>query len=208
MSRSVVNEQRLSELTLLDAVLQGDDGAFKRFFQQFNCLVEMCVRKTYRGSGLSPSGDDVRDMVAEIWLFILDNDMNCLRRFDRDRHVRLTTWIGLLTRNKTIDRLRTSKTGRLQLLTEELLDERACTRMSAVDEIEIGQRVDLAQRAIARLKDWEQEFLEAWYGDELEPEELATRFDVALGTVYSRRFKIQAKLARTVNRLTRAPTLA
>ena len=60
-----------------------------------------------------------------------------------------------------------------------------------------------AGEAMEQLSAEDRRFLEAWYLDETEPEKLAKRFGIAVGTVYSRRFKIQAKLTRAVKRLAR-----
>jgi RNA polymerase sigma-70 factor (ECF subfamily) len=86
-------------------------------------------------------------------------------------------------------------------------DERSCEPASPhplpTDEVERRQRRELAAQAMQQLSHEERRFMKAWYVDDRPPEELADEFGIAIGTVYSRRFKIQAKLARAVDRLNR-----
>jgi RNA polymerase sigma-32 factor len=76
-------------------------------------------------------------------------------------------------------------------------------------EEQVARDSDLARarswlsEALEALSAADRAFLEAWYLEQRDPVTLAEEFGIALGTVYSRRFKIQAKLARSVRRLCR-----
>ncbi|MCC6748695.1 MAG: sigma-70 family RNA polymerase sigma factor [Deltaproteobacteria bacterium] len=201
--RSFPTVSRDEELGLLAAVITGDHAAGTSFFQRYNCLIEMCVRKTFRRAGLFVTEEDVRDMVGEIWLSLLDDDKRCLRRFEPDRQIRVGTWIGLLARNKTIDHLRTSHERTVPLDDALVADERPFVTASPTDEVEAREAQVLAERALQLLKAEERRFLEAWYVHDRDPSDMAHEFGIAVGTVYSRRFKIQEKLARTIDRISR-----
>jgi|GEM_PF-4588825 RNA polymerase sigma-70 factor, ECF subfamily len=194
------NVCREEELALLSAVLIGEPGAKTEFFSRYNHIVEMCVRKILSQSGLRPTEEDVRDRVADIWLWLLDNDMHRLRRFDPNRNIRVATWIGLLTRNKTIDKLRTNHDRVTHNLVTGPLEDCPSQEFSPHDLAVHNQRVARLLKAIGALKQEEQQFLEAWYIDRLEPDELADRFGIAVGTVYSRRFKLQQKITHYLSR--------
>jgi len=130
--------------------------------------------------------------------------MRPLRRFDPERHIKVATWIGLLARNKTIDKLRTSHLGRVVSMDQDdQFPEPPSPRPLPPEDLERREREALAYRALEQLTDEERRFIKAWYVDDCPPEELADAFGIAVGTVYSRRFKIQEKLARTVDRLRR-----
>ena len=194
---------RNEELSLLDGLLAGEPVAGRDFFERYNHLIEMSVRKVFRRAGLAEKADEMRDMVADIWLFLLENEMRSLRRFDPDRNIKLSTWIGLIARNKTIDHLRTSHDRYLFIDVDPEVADRAVTAPSPSDIIEHRQRTELATSAFEQLRADDKRFLEAWYVDDRIPEELADEFGIAVGTVYSRRFKIQEKMARFVSRMTR-----
>lgn len=199
MGRAATAERR-EELSLLSAVLDGDRRAGRSFFQRYNSTVEMSVRKVLRRAARRATEDDVRDLVGEIWVSLLDDDKRPLRRFDPRRDVRVTTWIGLLARNKAIDRLRCTHNFTVSLDDVSELAEPPSLRPLPVEEMEARERRELARAALAQLRPADRIFMEKWYIEEREPEELARHFRISVGTVYSRRFKIQEKLARAISR--------
>jgi len=197
-----IRDERHAELSLLSSTLDGDTEARKSFFLRYAQVVEGRVRLILRRAGRWISEDDVQDTVSEIWLSLFEDDMRPLRRFDPDRQIKLSTWVGLLARNKTIDKLRTSHMGRTVSIDDGTsMHEPHCCRPLPADEVELDEERALAQQALGQLTHEEQRFIKAWYVDDREPEDLAQEFGIAIGTVYSRRFKIQAKLARAVHRL-------
>lgn len=207
-------DDRREELRLLSKVLRGDSHATKSFVQIYTCVIEMCVRKVVRRSRGFISEADIQDMVGEIWLSLLENNKRSLRLFDPRREIKVGTWIGLLARNKTIDKMRTTHNNMLSM--EEVLDihETPSGQRHPGEEAELRERLHLARQAMSQLDSDDRRFLEDWYSEENHPEVLARRYNITVGTVYSRRFKIQEKLVRSVRRLVRnggasmSPTLA
>jgi RNA polymerase sigma-70 factor (ECF subfamily) len=192
-------EDRQEELRLLSSVLSGSTAARKRFVVCYSSVIEAKVRHILRTAGVRASEDDIQDMVSEIWLALLEDDMRPLRRFDPSRQIKVATWIGLLARNKTIDKLRTSRPRKTVAMEQvDPGNEPPSQQPLPTDEVERREYKRLADRALCKLNAEERRFMEAWYVEDRDPEELARLFGIALGTVYSRRFKIQAKLARSV----------
>jgi RNA polymerase sigma-70 factor, ECF subfamily len=196
----MVRMDRQEELQLLSAVLDGDSHASRSFFHRYNCTIEMCVRKVLRSGNRRAHDEDVRDLVGEVWLSLLEDDKRPLRRFDPDREIRVSTWIGLLARNKAIDRLR-GRQERTVSLEDSVDEEPPAEAPLPSEQLEASEERAIASRALDELGGDDRAFLEAWYTDGREPETLARTFDISVGTVYSRRFKIQAKLARSIRRL-------
>jgi len=177
-------------------VLRGDVEAERAFIARFEPVVAGCVRRLARGSRVSEH--DIEDMVSDVWLSLWENDKHRLRRFDARRDVRVSTWIGALARNRSIDYLRgLQRPGNA----EEV--EQVDPAPLPPDELEWRERVALASRAMDELSEEERVFLRTLCVDELESEEIAEQLGIALATVYSRRFKIAAKLARAVEKLQR-----
>ncbi|MCK5800681.1 MAG: sigma-70 family RNA polymerase sigma factor [Deltaproteobacteria bacterium] len=199
---------RGDELELLSAVLAGDPKAMTRFVERYRGIVELGVRQVLRRAASVASAEDVEDLVHEIWVSLFEEDRRRLRRFDPTREVRVATWIGLLSRNKTVDRLRgAGARDRFVRLTDDgvRLPERASGLPTPSEVVEGRERQRVAQEALDRLRDDERRFLEAWYLDDRDPEALAADLGVAVGTVYTRRFKLQQKLAKHVHHLIRSP---
>ena len=195
---------RQEELRLLSLALAGSTRARTRFFLRYTEVVEARVRQVLRRAGNWFSEDDIQDMVSEVWLSLFDKDMRPLRRFDPSRRIKVSTWVGLLARNKTIDKLRSTRPGRTVSIEERQgAHEPRSSRPLPADLVEERQRRSMAALAMQQLSQQERHFMNAWYVDNREPEQLARDFNIALGTVYSRRFKIQAKLTRAVQRMTR-----
>lgn len=207
MKRTAPAEQldqwdRQQEMNLLSAVLAGDTRAECHFVIRYRKVIEARVRRVFSRYRRDMTEEDIQDMISDVWLSLFEDDMRCLRRFDPSRKIKVSTWISLLTRNKTIDRLRTSnsRTVGLDDVTEGF--EPSSPSPLPSEELDRRERRKLACQALGRLSRSEQRFIRAWYVDEVRPEKLARQFGIAIGTVYSRRFKIQSKLARAIGRLT------
>jgi RNA polymerase sigma-70 factor (ECF subfamily) len=194
---------REDELRLLAAVLNGDTRACKCFVQRYTSVIEARVRRILCGAKGKVSEEDIQDMVHEIWVSLLEDDMRPLRRFNPNRQIKVSTWIGLLARNKTIDKLRTTHGRTVSMDEMGGGHEPASSAPLPHEMLEQQEHRAIASEAMEQLSEEDRRFLEAWYLDETEPEKLAKRFGIAVGTVYSRRFKIQAKLTRAVKRLAR-----
>jgi RNA polymerase sigma-70 factor (ECF subfamily) len=193
---------RQQEANLLSAVLDGDTGAGCHFVHRYRKVIEARVRRVFSRYRSDMTEEDIQDMISEVWLSLFEDDMRCLRRFDPSRKIKVATWISLLARNKTIDRLRTSNRRTMGLDDVAEGFEPPSPSPLPSEELDRQERRKLACQALGQLSQNEQRFIRAWYVDEVRPKKLARRFGIAIGTVYSRRFKIQSKLARAIGRLT------
>jgi RNA polymerase sigma-70 factor (ECF subfamily) len=199
----VRKQERKEELDLLSAVLAGDYEANKRFVQRYTPVIEARVRRILCSARGKVSEDDIQDMVSEIWVSLLEDDKRPLRRFNPNRQIKVSTWVGLLARNKTIDKLRTTHGRTVSMDDVNAGGELPSSAPLPHEEVERLEHSALACQAVSQLNHEDRQFMQAWYVDGIEPEELAVMFGIAIGTVYSRRFKIQAKLTRAVKRLNR-----
>lgn len=192
--------ERKEELQLLSAVLEGDTTASTSFFYRYNPTIEMCVRRILKRSKFSFSEEDIRDLVNDIWVSLLEHDMRPLRRFEPQREIQLKTWISLLARNKTIDRLRSLPEELFYTEDVDRAKDLPSPRPLPTDELEGREYSNMVRDAMQKLTPEDRSFFLAWYTDNCDPIELAHQFGISIGTVYSRRFKIQAKLSRFVRR--------
>jgi len=196
-------QERQDELELLAAVLSGDSRASKRFVQRYTPVIEARVRRILFGARGRVSDDDIQDMVGEIWVSLLDNDMRPLRRFNPNRCIKVSTWVALLARNKTIDKLRTTHGRTVSMDDVNNGHEPASPSPLPNELLERREHHTLAVQAMDQLNEEDRRFMQAWYLEGIEPEQLAVIFGIAIGTVYSRRFKIQAKLTHAIKRINR-----
>lgn len=191
-TRSKVEQQ------LWRAVVDGvERDAWRAFRERFGPVIRCCVAKTLRRYGATFSADDVDDLSADVWLQLLRDDRSRLRRYDPSRGFRLSTWLGMIATNYTIDHLRRSRA-------HCYVDDLPCAELpeqcaeSPDQLVERREHRRIASAAMARMSQREREFLLACYRDERAPTELAAELGVAVNTVYSRKFKLRAKLGRIV----------
>jgi RNA polymerase sigma factor (sigma-70 family) len=184
-----------SERCLLQRVLRGDRRAEQAFVERFVPVVEGCVRRLGR-SGRA-SAEDLEDMIGDVWVLLWENDKHRLRCFNPSREVRVSTWIGVLARNCCIDYLR----GLRRRASPDTCADPVDGSPLPPEALEQHERVELARCALDRLDEEDREFIHSLCIDEQETQAIAERYGIALATVYSRRFKIAAKLAREVQRL-------
>lgn len=190
-----------SDLDLLQRVLAGDQPAWTAFCQRYENLIVGCVLRVLRRYGASFTSFDLADLVAEVWVALLRDDRKKLRLYQADRGYQLTSWLGLIATNSTIDqlRLRQAETAYLEDISHA---DRILVDLGRPDtELELQEESALARRALSCLSDDEQEFVASCYRDERAPAELAQELGVTVNTIYSRKFKVRQKLVRIVAEL-------
>jgi RNA polymerase sigma-70 factor (ECF subfamily) len=188
-----------AEQDLLRELLAGTPGAGDRFAKRFQPVIEACIRRLSRSYGAWMTSDDMQDVAGEVWVALFENDLRRLRRYDPGRHVKVSTWIGLLARHCAVDWFRAAR-GRaaaLEALTD--LQDGGSSPDTPAQLLDRRERVHLAGHAVMSLTDKERRFLADWYSGRSDGKTLARRLGVAPGTVYARRFKIISKLQERIS---------
>lgn len=111
----------------------------------------------------------------------------------------LRTFLGILTRSRGIDRLRSRNVahgvlGRWQSPEGDLSN-------SPLESVSQGERSQEVQAALAQLSDHEQQILKMAYYDGFSQSEIAQRLDIPLGTVKARARRGLLKLRQTLTNL-------
>jgi RNA polymerase sigma factor (sigma-70 family) len=187
---------------LLRATSRGErDRLWASFARRYERLLASCVIKVLRRYGAAFCRDDLDDLVNDVWLLLLRDDMRKLRQYDATRGFRIASFLGLVATNATIDHLRARQAESASLGDE--LTELVSLRSAGApgDELEDRQRAALAQEALARLSGQDRQFVLWAFRDEQSPEEMARALGISTNTVYSRKFKVRAKLQRIVAQL-------
>jgi len=189
---------RDSELSLVSLVLAKDQQAWKEFCRRYENLIVACTLKTLRRYHAKFNADDLADIVGEVWMVLLKDDMRKLRLFDPSRGYRLTSWLGLITTNCTIDQLRQRSSDNLVFDDVSTLELTPAETRRPDQGLEEMESAELARRAIYQLSSEEQRFVVSCFHEERRPEDLAQELGITVNTVYSRKFKIREKLTRIV----------
>ncbi|MFO0551781.1 MAG: sigma-70 family RNA polymerase sigma factor [Polyangiaceae bacterium] len=181
------------ERALLDGLLAGSDRAWRQFHIRYDRLIYRCITKVTGRFSAVVSQDDVREIYATLVVQLLSNDMHKLRTFDPARGNRFSSWLGLLAINASYDYLRSLRRepNRAPLAEAEDLRSECPTPDDLCEQRERAERVVVALRTFSA-KD--QQFVELYFGEGLEPEQIAERMNISIKTVYSKKHKIQSRL--------------
>ena len=166
-----------AEIALLRRVAQGDRRAFDELYDQFSGVL---FSTAYRVLNNQQAAEDVlQDVFVQIW--------EKAPLYDPSRGKPMT-WAVTLTRNKAIDRLRsTQRRSRLQddvqreSETFEQFDDR-----SSFDAVVSGERGKLVRDALQKLSQDQREAIELAFFSSLTQHEIAERLGEPLGTVKAR----------------------
>jgi RNA polymerase sigma factor (sigma-70 family) len=189
------------ETALLKALLRPGSEAQRQvhwanFVRRYERLITSCVLKVLRRYGVVFSGEDLDDLVGDVWLALLRDDLRKLRQYDAARGFRIASFVGLVATNTTIDHLRARQAEATPL--DELAEGHAALEILPRDTVEEREQVLLARAALQQLSVDERTFVRECFHAERSPEELARELGITTNTVYSRKFKIREKLARIV----------
>jgi RNA polymerase sigma factor (sigma-70 family) len=194
------------EVELLEALLRATtrserDRRWAPFARRYERLLASCVLKVLRRYGATFSREDLDDLINDVWLLLLRDDMKKLRQYDATRGFRIASFLGMVATNATIDYLRARDAESVPL--DDALTDLASLRAAEApaEEVEERQRAALAQAALAQLSGADREFVQWAFRDEVAPEEMARALGISTNTVYSRKFKVRAKLQRIVAQL-------
>ncbi|MCA9291940.1 MAG: sigma-70 family RNA polymerase sigma factor [Phycisphaerales bacterium] len=91
----------------LAACLSGDVGAWDRFVRDHRRIILAAVSRTLQRHGRAAAAD-VDDATQDVFVRLMRDDSRLLRTFDPDR-ASMSTWLTLVARSVTLDRLRARK---------------------------------------------------------------------------------------------------
>ena len=166
-----------AEIELMKRVGQGDQRSFEELYERFSGVLFSIA---YRVLNNQEAAEDVlQDVFVQIW--------EKAPLYDPSRGKPLT-WAGTLTRNRSIDRLRsTQRRNRLQddlqreSDTFEHFDDR-----SSLDAVTSGETNVLVREAMKKLPKDQREAIELAFFHSLKQSEIAERLNEPLGTIKAR----------------------
>ena len=181
------------DMALIAGLLRGSEQHWREFHSRYDRLIYRCITKVTGRFGALLSQDDVREVYATLIVQLLSSDMHKLRTFDPARGNRFGSWIGLLAINAAYDYLRhvrrephRAPISEAESLTSEL--------PSPLETTICRERAERVSSVLARFSDKDREFVALYYGEGLDPDEIASRMNISVKTVYSKKHKIRGRL--------------
>ena len=181
------------DLVLIDAMVANQPAAWREFQKRYDRLIHRCITKVTRRFSSIVSQDDVREIYATLYVSLLANDKHKLRTFDPERGNRFSSWIGLLAINAAYDYLRSLKREPQK---EQLADngELVCDMPDPFELTSEHERATLAQKTLEDFSEKDRTFAALYFGEGMDPNEIATKMNISVKTVYSKKHKIQSRL--------------
>ena len=182
---------------LVSRLIAGDRAAWRVFHERYSAAMLDDITSVRRRFPALISADDACDICAELCLQLLSGDKHRLRQFDPRHGTSLRSWLGVLARHAAFDFLRQR---RRQPTLPWRGEERASLEalMShAPDAFAICASRELARilaSLVEGLSERDQQFVELYFYEGLDPEETAERLGICVGTVYSKKHKIRARI--------------
>jgi RNA polymerase sigma-70 factor (ECF subfamily) len=178
---------------LIAGMLANDPAAWREFQTRFDRLIMRCITKVTRRFASVVSQDDVREIYATLYVSLLANDKHKLRTFDPSRGNRFSSWIGLLAINAAYDYLRSLRREPAKECISEAM-ELACELPDPFELTSELERASIAQETLADFSEKDRAFAALYFGEGMDPQDIARRMNISVKTVYSKKHKIQSRL--------------
>lgn len=161
-------------LALIERISQKDRQALSSLYDRYARVIYSIA---YRSLGsVEESEEVVMDVFAKIWA--------TADRYDADK-ARVDTWILMMTRSRTLDRLR-SKQRQTKLAVAIEVGDLPLTTADHNLDLEIAEQRTQILTALATLPSEQRQVLELAYYSGLSHREIAEQTGMALGTVKTR----------------------
>ena len=183
-----------SDTDLVSALLNNDAAAWQAFTLRYGRLIQSCIHRVIARFPGIVRADDALEITSTLYVQLLTNDRYKLRSFAPERGSKLGTWLGLLATHSAYDFLRSVRKlprGGELVEAEELASD-------SPDAVELTLNRECASHVSSALSEFthkDREFVELYFGEGLEPDEVARRMGISVKTVYSKKHKIQRRLA-------------
>jgi RNA polymerase sigma-70 factor (ECF subfamily) len=178
---------------LVAGMVANDPAAWRTFQVRFDRLIIRCITKVTRRFSSIVSQDDVREVYATLYVSLLANDMHKLRTFDPERGNRFSSWIGLLSINAAYDYLRSLKREpQKECITEAM--ELVCGMPDPFELTSEHERHAIAQKTLEDFSEKDRTFAALYFGEGMDPQDIAEKMKISVKTVYSKKHKIQSRL--------------
>ena len=181
-------EQPVSNQTDADlylALREGQTAALGILYDRHARLVYGLALKTLANP------QEAEDLTQDIFL-------NLTKSTSYDpRRASLRTFLGILTRSRAIDRIRSRSTA-LSNLERLKADHTSDTSQSPFDHAFQSEQSQEVKTALAQLSESEQQLLQMAYYEGLSQSEIAERLSIPLGTVKTRTRRSLLKLRQTL----------
>ena len=180
-------EKAAFEAGLLEAVAGGDEFALSQLYDRYAGLLLGLSRRIL---GSQEEAEDVlQDVFVQVW--------NQAGRYER-RRSSVSTWLVLITRSRSIDRLRTRQVVERTAQSAHEEDPKFDTSPEGMGNVLHRERRQRLQEELAKLPDEQRQILELSFFKGMTQTEISSSTAVPLGTVKTRTLLAMKKLRKAL----------
>jgi RNA polymerase sigma-70 factor, ECF subfamily len=194
-----VARHEVDEVSLVARLIADDADAWRTFTRTYTGLIVSVIRRVMARFTRVMSEQDVDEIYARFCLELLAQDKKKLRLYSPEKGSRFSTWLGLLATNATYDYLRRMRRHQ----GNEPMPERdtfVSDSPSAFELVALEEQAQVAAQFLGELSERDREFVELYFAEGLEPEEISRKMGISVKTVYTKKHKITARLGGIVGR--------
>ena len=172
----------------LKACLRGDPDAWRAFVDRYGRVIYAAAGRTARTYAPQWTDEDVEDAAQDVLVRLIRNDYRLLRRFDPARAA-LATYLTIVARSVTIDRIRRRRVPTVELPTgpgEPAAPQAPSAEVPTVPDGLLSER----QQAVMRLL----------FDEQMSVDQAAAALGVEAQTIRSTKHKALEKLRRHFSR--------
>jgi RNA polymerase sigma-70 factor (ECF subfamily) len=184
------------EAAFVARLLVDESSAWREFNAVYAAPLHRAIGRILSRFGAVTGSDDVREVYAKLCLGLIARDKQKLRSFDPTRGARLGSWLTRMAMQATYDHLRRIKRSPIDARVEAF--ETASERPDAHQELWERQRARIVAQVVSSLSEREREFFALYFGQDLPPETIAERMGISVATVYTKKHKLERRLAELV----------
>lgn len=188
------------DATLVLGLVNDNESAWREFNRRYGGVMFRTICRVLSRFSSVTADEDAHEVYSSLCLQLLAHDKKKLRSFDETRGTKLSTWLSMLANHAAYDHLRRC---RRQPHTEDIgrADSVGTERPSPFDRCALKQQADYVGALLSDLSEKDRQFMMLYYGDGLEPEQVAHEMGISIKTVYSKKHKIRARLTLALSQL-------
>jgi RNA polymerase sigma-70 factor (ECF subfamily) len=190
-----------SDRDLLRRVLASEDRAWAELVRRYRALIFRCIGKATGRHAPNLSSTDVDEIYADVLMNLLRDDMRKLRLYDPHRGTKLGSWIGMISINAAYDYLRSAARRPLLDKVDGTLEREEEHERSPLELLMEKERWTHLNDLLADFSDKDRTFVALYFGQGMEPHDIADTMSISLKTVYTKKHKIRAHLRRALDRV-------
>lgn len=194
--KPAVAAELMQEARFVARLLDDEASAWRDFNSIYAAQLHRAIGRILSRFGAVTGSDDVREVYAKFCLGLLARDKKKLRSFDPTRGARLSSWLTRMAMQATYDHLRRIKRSPIDGRVEAFEPE--CERPDPHQELWERERARILAKVVSSLSAREREFFALYFGQDLAPEAIAERMGISLATVYTKKHKLERRLAELV----------